>query len=731
MKNILITVLLSILFSFSNLGELRATHYVGGEMSYYCIGGNQYQVTYTFYRDCAGIAAPTNINMNFHCLSNWIHSFNYILIKIPGTGQKITSACALNSGNLCGIEEYVYQGTVTLAPCGSWNINYTDCCRNNITTISNNSQNSWYNSTTLNTLIASGNNSPIFNQKPQFIIHNGQYTTIDLSASDPDGDILIYSLETPLRTSLTDTIAYILPWSKTNFLTAQYPQGITLDSNTGQISFTPTQNLTTIFGLKVKEYRMINGVLTLIGSVFRDVQLSVINESNYTPILSGMTTSPTNSYNPIDTIYKMDICNINKTINFNIYGFDQDTLNPANTGHNERFSINWDTSLTNATFTPHYNGTDSAYASFSWTPDTSNMNHLRYFTATISDEACPYIGLKNYKYYLNFIQGEIIEIGTDTSICNGDSISISPYTNYNPLNYIWSIDGNAIGNPPNQSSIIFNSTNFNLGQHLVKVKGVSNNPQSICPDSDSLMIDIRYQPHINGLFPDTTICLGNSISFDAGIGSTYAWYDYASNLVCSTRIFTPTNGGVYSVLVDGGFNMQCFDNDTFSLIIDIAPPAFNLGNDTTINPTSSLVLSIPTLGSPNYNWNTGATTQSITIDNSYNWINKIIGMADYGNQCVTSDTIYVYIGSVGMEGNSDSPLKIYPNPVQSFINIELQKSYAESTIEILDINGKQISKAHFEGKFYKLNSLETLTKGVYILHLQNEELNVLMRFVKE
>ena len=253
----------------------------------------------------------------------------------------------------------------------------------------------------------------------------------------------------------------------------------------------------------------------------------------------------------------------------------------------------------------------------------------------------------------------------------------------------------------------------------------------MCPGTDQVMVDIVYQPHINGVLRDTTICSFQTVTYDAGPGQQYLWTDTALNPLGASQTFTTNQGKVYIVTVNGGVNTRCYDVDTFEVIVPPSPPPFSFGPDVTIAQNQTLVLSMPTAQSPHYWWNTGDTTHSITIDSSFNWINKIIGLTTFGNQCYSSDTIYVFIGSVGMEENSDSPLKIYPNPVQSFINIELQKSYTESMVEILDINGKQISKTHFEGKFYKLTSLEALPKGVYILHLQNEELNVLQRFVKK
>ena len=44
--------IISMLFFFSVSGEIKASHIVGGEMTYRCLGGNRYEVRLTLRRDC-------------------------------------------------------------------------------------------------------------------------------------------------------------------------------------------------------------------------------------------------------------------------------------------------------------------------------------------------------------------------------------------------------------------------------------------------------------------------------------------------------------------------------------------------------------------------------------------------------------------------------------------------------------------------------------------------------
>ncbi|MBL0104160.1 MAG: hypothetical protein IPP51_10690 [Bacteroidetes bacterium] len=42
------------------LPSAKASHSMGSDLTYHCLGGNQYEITLSFYRDCAGIDADND-----------------------------------------------------------------------------------------------------------------------------------------------------------------------------------------------------------------------------------------------------------------------------------------------------------------------------------------------------------------------------------------------------------------------------------------------------------------------------------------------------------------------------------------------------------------------------------------------------------------------------------------------------------------------------------------------
>ena len=67
----------------------KASHAMGADLTYECLGGNTYKVRLSFYRDCIGILAPANIYVNIRSVSCG-QTLGVTCNPIPGTGQEVT-----------------------------------------------------------------------------------------------------------------------------------------------------------------------------------------------------------------------------------------------------------------------------------------------------------------------------------------------------------------------------------------------------------------------------------------------------------------------------------------------------------------------------------------------------------------------------------------------------------------------------------------------------------------
>src|SRR4051812_14530865 len=68
------------------------SHSSGSDLQYTWVSGRTYQVTVSFYRDCAGVPAPPSITLNANSNSCG-QNLNYTLNMVGGTGMEITFPC--------------------------------------------------------------------------------------------------------------------------------------------------------------------------------------------------------------------------------------------------------------------------------------------------------------------------------------------------------------------------------------------------------------------------------------------------------------------------------------------------------------------------------------------------------------------------------------------------------------------------------------------------------------
>src|SRR4030095_15047659 len=133
---------LAVFFSLSFSEKSMASHSMGADLTYECLGGNTYKIRLSFYRDCIGVAEPVNALISVSSISCG-QNLSVTCYKIPGTGQEITPICpsatsTCNGGIYTGIEEWIYEGTIILPmQCTDWVFSFDLCCRNTaITNIS-------------------------------------------------------------------------------------------------------------------------------------------------------------------------------------------------------------------------------------------------------------------------------------------------------------------------------------------------------------------------------------------------------------------------------------------------------------------------------------------------------------------------------------------------------------------------------------------------------------------
>ncbi len=269
---------------------VKATHVMSAEITYKHIVNDSYSVTVKVYRDCNGAQLSAGSVMLKSACKTITVPFNFIYIRdVTGIPTSCGIASRCKGTFKYGIEEYTLVGGFTLPndTCCDNTLSWEMNARNSSITTGAANKN-YYVETKFNKCLAPHNSSPSFVDIPTFLIGVNTNQNISNAAYDSiDNDILTYELTQPLQ-SVGVSIPYSGSFAPNKPLTflgfpninLSLPSGFHFDSLTSNMAFRPTvNNQVTVMVVKVNEFRKINGIYTQIGSVLRDAQVIVMNDS--------------------------------------------------------------------------------------------------------------------------------------------------------------------------------------------------------------------------------------------------------------------------------------------------------------------------------------------------------------------------------------------------------------------------------------------------------------------
>ncbi|MGQ9864000.1 MAG: gliding motility-associated C-terminal domain-containing protein [Bacteroidia bacterium] len=184
---------------------LWARHIAGAELVYTCLDPQQgrYEITLRLYRDCSdplGAEYDNPIVLYIFRGDGTLHATqNVILSQFSPWGATGVEGCALVTPTTC-LEDGYYKTELVLPPSVSgYHLAWARCCRNSAIT---NLQNPLDMGVTFLARIppaadAACNSMPLFQQRPPFFLCAGRDFYFDHSATDPDGDSLVYVISHP------------------------------------------------------------------------------------------------------------------------------------------------------------------------------------------------------------------------------------------------------------------------------------------------------------------------------------------------------------------------------------------------------------------------------------------------------------------------------------------------------------------------------------------------------
>ncbi len=559
--------------------SVRASHMAGSEITYTCVGPNQYQVKLVIYRDCSGISADASAVINYSSVACGVNASLQLNLQsttdITPVCNSATTTCA--GGSVPGVEKLVYLGVLTLPNgCSDWILSYDLCCRNgSITNLSNPSSEDIYVQTTLNNALGSCNSSPQFTSVPQLFGCVGNTIHFQQLASDPDGDQLVYSLVNANSNPGT-SVGYASGYSGVS----PFTDPATINPTTGELTVTPGGAQVAVISILVQEYR--GGVL--IGSVIRDLQINISNCTNALPDVGGI--------NGAANDYDMTICENSPTC-FTV------NLTDPNTG--QQLTISNSNLPAGATFTLTGTGVNRT-ATICWTPTSGDIG-THYLTINVEDNACPYVGENSKVITLNVVPNPnpLVNAGPDVTVCAGSSTVLNATNTAGATSLVWTPPTGLSGtNTPSVTASPASTTSYTVS--IVNPDG--------CSSSDVVLVTVASDP-VASVFPTSiSVCSGSSFLATGSTnvaGMNYQWFDPSmaslgsgafAGTTSTLSISVPTTPGTYTYIFRVTNPITSCSSETTILATVGSPPALpscvNIYASPTGNAASSGTQASPT-----------------------------------------------------------------------------------------------------------------------------------------
>ncbi len=643
--------------------EANATHLMGSDIDYRCLGNGKYEIHVRVYRDCNGVAlSQSPIVMSCSSTTFNINTQTKVSVRdITGIDPNCPVQSRCQNQWTYGIEEHVFRAEVDLSAynCCEWTISWAQSARNsNITTGAANQN--FYTFAKLNKCVTPCNSSPQFTNPPvaivchnqDFIFNNGAVDTLDA------GDSLSYSLA-PGFQSPGQSITYNSPYSYTRPMcffgqpntNLNPPAGFHLDPLTGDIQFRPTcLNQIAIIVIEVKEWRLVNGVMTVVGITRRDMQIIVIP-------------CPNNKVPKILPPFSTQAC-AGQQVCITISTDDDD--------QGDTVKITWTNGIKGATFTNNNGQVKHASGQVCWTPTEADISNVPYtFYITARDNSCnPFPG-KSVKGFSIFVrETPKAELTSEVLTCGKVAIHHTNPKSYSGYSFTYVIR-DSTNQPVWSGTQNVDTVQLQPGWHRLTLTMRTNTP-CFNTETDSIFIP----DYVKVTLPvDTFVCNGlpiNLISKTNGGDApyTYEWArltDSGVSDVLSTstsRVVDNDSAETYliRVLDDNG----CRNYDTVR-VGWFERPIFNLGPDHRICYGTSYTIAADKDSSHGFLWSTGVTTKGIDIydSNSY-WVKVTDSIG-----CWYSDTMNLFV-------NKPQPYAGYDRDICQFDTLHLTASGGDS-----------------------------------------------------
>ena len=292
-------------------------------------------------------------------------------------------------------------------------------------------------------------------------------------------------------------------------------------------------------------------------------------------------------------------------------------------------------------------------------------------------------------------------VASDSTICVGQSIT---FNGQGAVTYAWDnnvTDGTVIS--PNTSA-------------TYSVTGTDTNG---CANTDDVSIVVNNLPTVSAVASDSTICVGQSITFNGQGADTYTW----NNNVTNGTAISPNTSGTYSVT--GTDANGCVNSADVSIVVNNLP-VVDLGADIT-KCDYEAPITLNAGSHTSYLWNNNLTSATLSVTTSGTYSVTVSNAAG----CVSTDEIVVNLQDCAGIEETQIFANIYPNPTSGLVNINLSMTLSNANIQLIDLQGKILfANPEFNGQNLMLD-LNNFSNGMYLLQIEQNSQISKFKLIKE
>jgi gliding motility-associated-like protein len=652
------------LFLFSFL-SVQATHMMGADVSYQCLGNGKYKIIAKVYRDCRGVSMGTVAFGAYAGTNGGNGCGSYTLSGLSRTSIKDVSTKCSTASNPCGsansafsglgVEEHTFEATIDFntsplnnfvnkSTCCEVTFYVTECCRNGSITTGQSNQNFYatamVNICNLQKMKNKCNSSPQLSNPPiaflccnqPWYYNNGAIDTIDF-------DSISYKLVNGLQGIPNNSVSYSSPFTARVPMTpycvppttinctpnpkTNPPRGFYFDTANGDIITTPTKcDESAVICVEQTEWRKDTaGVYRVIGRTRRDMQVWVRDDCGYNknPIINGP--------------YSYKVCEGEK-ICFKVKVTDE-TFTPNQTVP-DTVIAKWNAGIPGASFKVVDPKLREKEYEFCWTPPIGSASDVSYsFTVTANDQHCspPAFATRSFKVKVN---PKPTSKRRYTQLKCG-RFAMESYNIYVANSYSWSVR-DTLAKELFYSTKKTDTMNYYYGGKYIIVHKLISSSSCVTIYSDTVIL--TQPPKVILAKADSFACYGTTFTLKAKVIAGKPTLKYKWNNGDTLDYTTVKNFKKDSTLmleVTDGDGCK-FRDTTYTFVKPL--PVINLGSDKVICTYETNTFDGQNNDTVKYLWNTGDTTRYLTTNlKGLYWVK----ITDTSYSCVKYDTVILVV----------------------------------------------------------------------------------------